>query len=308
LYQLEFESEIKINYHSTTPVIHKYDKQLFLDTSNLEIDKEELKKIKVWSPSMINMYLDCPYKFFLSMMMKNEKDEYNLGLLVHKTLQTIYRRGTFVTEEFLQSVDVEKVVDEIFSGHEIKSGEQIIDKDIVVLMVQKVLSFDRSYVPFEIFEVEYRAQELSLVVDGAIFKINGIIDRIDKKEKNFRIIDYKTGLTKNKVKDIEELFDGGKNNRPKAVLQILLYSLMLGQTYENFFITPRIYDLRSNLDDTYIYVGKNKIISIDNFLKQDIIYNLENFIRNFTNTTSIVVRYSSPCMACKFRNFCLRIF
>ncbi len=304
LYQLELESDLKINFHTQQPLSHKYDKQLFLDTSYIDIDKEEIKKIKVLTPSMINMYLDCPYKFFLSMMIKEEKDEYNLGLLVHKALQIIYKKGTLVTESFLDSVDVQNVVDNVFAVHEIKSGEQLIDKDVAVLMVQKVLTLDRQYVPFEIFDVEYRAPEFSLVVDGTIFQLSGIIDRIDKKDNNFRIIDYKTSLTKNTAKSLDELFDFGKNNRAKAVLQLLLYCLMFRQDHENNIITPHVYDMRSNLDNTHIYIGKNKILNFDAVLQQEFLSNIESFIRKMMSTTRVFINHGSLCQFCKFAGLC----
>lgn len=304
LYQLELESDLQINFHASQPLAHKYDKQLFLDTSYMDIDKEEIKKIKVLTPSMINMYLDCQYKFFLSMMMKEEKDEYNLGLLVHRALQIIYKKGTLVTENFLDSVDVQKVVDKVFSCHEIKSGEQLIDKDIAVLMVQKVLNLDKKYAPFEIFDVEYRAPEFSLVVDETIFQLNGIIDRIDKKDNVFRIIDYKTSLTKNTTKTLDELFEFGKNNRAKAVLQILLYSLMFKQNHENGIITPFIYDLRSNLDDIYVYVGKNKILDFDDSLRQALLANIEVFIEKMMNTNKVFINHGPLCQFCKFATLC----
>lgn len=304
LYQIELESDLQINFHTPQPISHKYDKQLFLDTSYMDIDKEEIKKIKVLTPSMINMYLDCPYKFFLSMMIKDEKDEYNLGLLVHKALQTIYKKGTLVTENFLNSVNVQNVVDNAFACHEIKSGEQLIDKDIAVLMVQKVLDIDKKHVPFEIFDVEYKTPTLSLDIDGTIFQLSGIIDRVDKKDNNFRIIDYKTSLTKNVAKNCDELFESGKNNRPKAVLQLLLYSLMFKQDHEKNIITPFVYDLRSNLDDTYIYIGKNKILDFDDMLQQELLADAKIFIEKMINTTRIFITNRPLCQFCKFAKVC----
>lgn len=304
LYQLEFESKIPINYHSGKSIVHNHDKQIFLDTSYLTIDNDELKKIKIWTPSMINTYLDCPYKFFLSMMIKNEKDEYNLGLLVHKTLQTIYKKGTIVTEDFIRSIDVKHIVDKIFCNHEINSGEQLIDKDVAVLMVQKVLDLDILYTPFEIFDVEYKTQALTIEIDEEIFHFNGVIDRIDKKDNHFRVVDYKTSITKNKTKSIEELFEIEKGNRPKAVLQLLLYSLMLDQEYPNALITPHIYDLRSNLDDTNIYLDKNKILNLDAELKNIVIDNLKNFFRQFIKKNTVLINHKSVCTFCKFANFC----
>jgi CRISPR/Cas system-associated exonuclease Cas4 (RecB family) len=195
-------------------------------------------------------------------------------------------------------------VDKVFSCHEIKSGEQLIDKDIAVLMVQKVLNLDKKYAPFEIFDVEYRAPEFSLVVDETIFQLNGIIDRIDKKDNVFRIIDYKTSLTKNTTKTLDELFEFGKNNRAKAVLQILIYSLMFKQNHENGIITPFIYDLRSNLDDIYIYVGKNKILDFDDSLRQALLANIEVFIEKMMNTNKVFINHGPLCHFCKFATLC----
>ena len=85
--------------------------------------------------------------------------------------------------------------------------------------VRAVLEADLRYTPFE-----YLAGEESLSLpfqlsDGRRIYIGGIIDRIDKKEGIYRIVDYKTGQAALKASTWDKLLDP----QYKAILQTLIY-------------------------------------------------------------------------------------
>ena len=79
---------------------------------------------------------------------------------------------------------------------------------------------------------------------------------------------------------------------------------MFKQNHENGIITPFIYDLRSNLDDTYVYVGKNKILDFDDSLRQAILANIKVFIEKMMNTNKVFINHGPLCQFCKFATLC----
>jgi hypothetical protein len=92
----------------------------------------------------------------------------------------------------------------------------------------------------------------------------GIIDRIDRVADTYRVIDYKTGTGTTDFKDIEQLFDASKNNRPHQILQVFIYALFYQSDNKDFRISPAIYYLRSVFKDFNPSVScqKNKIDDI----------------------------------------------
>ena len=53
----------------------------------------------------------------------------------------------------------------------------------------------------------------------------GSIDRVDRVNGIHRVIDYKTGTGATDFKEIGQLFDASKNNRPHQILQLFVYGL-----------------------------------------------------------------------------------
>lgn len=85
--------------------------------------------------------------------------------------------------------------------------------------------------------------------------IHGYIDRVDKKENDIRIVDYKTGNGKFGYRDkkvfssIPDLFDKEKENRPKEIFQVLMYSLLYQKQTDGNNIIPSIIFLRNIFDE-----------------------------------------------------------
>ena len=112
------------------------------------------------------------------------------------------------------------------------NGEQMIQFKLLVKFVKALLKNDSEYAPFDIIDLEMwvDAPRLFEAIDdqgqaNGRFRTGGIIDRIDLKGNEIRIIDYKTG-GKPDVCSLSSLFQN-KEKRQKYVLQIFLYSSLL---------------------------------------------------------------------------------
>ena len=99
----------------------------------------------------------------------------------------------------------------------------------------KTLEYDKSYAPFTYLDGE-RKIYADLDVAGVKVNLMGIIDRLDSKGGQVRIVDYKTGSIKlHGTRDsdsaiIDKIFDvslGG--NRPYSSFQMYLYAYLVAR-------------------------------------------------------------------------------
>ncbi len=86
---------------------------------------------------------------------------------------------------------------------------------------------------------------------GRIVSLKGIIDRVDEVRGNLRIIDYKTGKGILRYKNMEDLFDKELKDRPKAVMQVFMYSHLYLVDNPGKILEPGIYYLRNLFDSKF---------------------------------------------------------
>ncbi len=214
------------------------------------------------TPSALNTYLDCRLRFYYRYIAKIEeldevKDEVDpliFGNILHKTMEIIYSRlikekseNMVEAKDFalLREKYVDPAIEQGFKEHFTSTqatfefeGRNVIVREVVKKMTEKILSMDEQYAPFSIIGLEQRGSEgyqLNLEIDANDEKIEiglkGIIDRIDKKDEVVRVLDYKTGKDERHISSIASLFDRDDTYRNKAALQALFYALLY---YEKF--------------------------------------------------------------------------
>lgn len=145
-------------------------------------------------------------------------------------------------------------------------------------------------------------------------RLKAYVDRIDKKDKAVRIIDYKTGIGKPEFRSIEDLFDIALPDRPKAVMQVFMYAMMYNRLEGADAIVPGIYYLRSLFYDSFqwniLYRPEKKSEIVDDYLVFDTDFTLalkkclcEIFDEQipFTQTDQLHV-----CKYCSFASICKR--
>ncbi len=299
--QLKNETDLSINeYHFNQTLSLKKKKEITIekDPEVRQILKEFILENnsakRKFSPAAINLYIDCSLRFYFKYIanfkeqnaVEEEFSQSAFGQILHKALENIYsdikkEKNTNIIEK----ADIKKIYKKIpsYVNTAFKSiygktenykitGSQIIIQKVISNYVSTVLKKDESYTTFEIISVEDKDKfisDIEIITDGNKQKvrISGIIDRIDKKDGVYRVIDYKTGTQRNKFNSIEELFNSEKTNRAKHVLQTFIYLLTFKNSNieSNLKIKPAIFYVRNMKNKDYsssIFMKKNEMDEI----------------------------------------------
>ena len=193
-------------------------------------------------------------------------------------------------------------------------GQNVILFEIIQDYISKIVSIDEKNAPFEIIDLEgdnkdgYTKQ--IMINSDFCVNISGFIDRIDRKDGIVRILDYKTGGDKKKVRSVEALFSEDRRQRNDAAFQLFFYSLLYSSAKgNNETIEPGIINIREmnsdNFDSRLFFNGNKKINDVRNsldefeeFLKETIekIFNKEI---PFKQTKDL-----DTCKFCCYKNIC----
>lgn len=178
---------------------HQYARILFTPNSmektpNQQIVVEYSFLDKKLSNSKLKTYLTCKRKFYYSYILglkehtipKDIPQEYEVGDLVHKALQSLYsKKQSYYDAKELQR-DLENELDKLSSKSEFIRYQIAMQKKILEpFYEEEVKRFQEGY---EVFATE---KYIELEYDGLI--LYGVIDRIDIKENKLYVLDYKTG-------------------------------------------------------------------------------------------------------------------
>ena len=291
------------------------------------------------SASAINAYLDCPLRFYFSVVEEiREEDEVSeavesdrFGSILHKVMEVLYApfRGKLVTADLLKRIgeDASLLTDtiahafaeEFFKTEEARplTGQNFLIGEVIRKYVLQILRRDAKLTPFTYLESERRVNGLIRLSDGTDIRLKGFIDRVDEVRGATRIIDYKSGLGTNIFNDVEALFDKEEADRAKAVMQVFLYCWMYARLPENAgkALAPGIYYVRTLFADPFdpavyrrLERGKSAKAKVDDFS----VYaeSFEEALRHcldemfdpsipFTQTTN-----GKACAYCMFKSIC----
>ncbi len=287
--QLLVESGQKIEHYSLTaknqptPLMPKA-----IEKDEAAIGKlEEMSKL---SPSAINTYIRCKLAFYYQYIAHIKEPDSDPETIDNRMFGNIFHRAAYLIYKDItdHSPVIEKahiqaylsnrkllasVVDRAFEEEECKTnnGLQIINREVIIEYITKLLKIDQQLCPFSILAMEEEAKvytQLSFTTPsggalkgGALVSarllplararsapdkhynltIGGIIDRLDAVtdkqtgKRRIRVVDYKTGnKPSSAIKSIEEVFDP-KNIASKHsnyFLQAILYSLIVSGSKE----------------------------------------------------------------------------
>lgn len=249
---------------------------------------------KYLSASSLNALIKCPLYFYLNNLRKVSEEAKpaegikasDIGSIIHKALQTTYlRMGHYpihVTRQLLDAAMDEKEIEkhvlhaintEYYYGEETRRGKQLTDEelnqtpeaDMQSLMphmeatVLNVLRHDRIHAGtdgFDILEMEESHKVTVPLSDGSNVNLTYIIDRVDRKGDQVRIVDYKSGGYKEKAADMDKVFgkkEGGidPDGSAYSLFQLMLYSYLWMRDNPDKFtgtVLPLIYDLTEMAD------------------------------------------------------------
>lgn len=262
LTQVEYETGIpiirksvrmKINPKAKDPIVIEKD-DVVMRTLNKYTGEEV-----ILSPSALNTYIDCRLRFYFQNLQgirepEEREDEISprvLGNFLHRAMEFLYqgleaKKGSKWVDpgdfEWLNS-QVDRYLKEALGQELAKDRTHIVDysgtlrvvEEVVKIYIEEVLKQDKRWAPFEMVDQEWKiAHPVQLEVEGRklTIRLGGFIDRLDRKDGVYRIIDYKTGGDKKDLRSVQDLFSRDRTDRNKAALQTLLYAELLGKQLE----------------------------------------------------------------------------
>ena len=309
--QLLVESGQKIDHYSLTAK----NQPSPLMPKAIEKDETALSKLEEMSrlsPSAINTYIRCKLAFYYQYIAHIKEPDSDPETIDNRMFGNIFHRAAYLIYKDItdHSPVIEKahiqaylsnrkllasVVDRAFEEEECKTnnGLQIINREVIIEYITKLLKIDQQLCPFSILAMEEEAKvytqlSFTILLGGALVSsaptkqynltIGGIIDRLDAVtdkqtgKRRIRVVDYKTcNKPSSAIKSIEEVFDP-KNIASKHsnyFLQAILYSLIVSRSKEwnaaNDAVSPALLFIKqapANDYDPTLLIDKHPISDV----------------------------------------------
>ncbi len=357
--QLLVESGQKIDHYSLTAK----NQPSPLMPKPIEKDETALSKLDEMSrlsPSAINTYIRCKLAFYYQYIAHIKEPDSDPETIDNRMFGNIFHRAAYLIYKDItdHSPVIEKahiqaylsnrkllasVVDRAFEEEECKTnnGLQIINREVIIEYITKLLKIDQQLCPFSILAMEEEAKvytQLSFTIpsggalkEGALVSsaptkqynltIGGIIDRLDAVtdkqtgKRRIRVVDYKTGnKPSSAIKSIEEVFDP-KNIASKHsnyFLQAILYSLIVSRSKEwnaaNDAVSPALLFIKQAATNDY-----DPTLLIDKHPISDVTVYEEEFLTKLKETVADMYSPDAAftptddrkkCELCPYRMLC----
>lgn len=284
------------------------------------------------SASSFNDYIDCPLRFYLMHVEElaeeeevEESVEYAIfGSILHEIMQLIYDRykGTTVNASTLNEIGkndafltekLELAFAKLYHKQPDKpkplKGNNYLVGETLRNYIKQIVAIDARLAPFYYIDSEFPFNIPHQVNQELTVNFKGSIDRIDEIDGITRIIDYKSGRGDLNFKQLPQLFDSSKNNRPKPILQLFIYAFFYHHIQPDRTISPGIYFLRTSFQDF------SSTITCDNHPINDISLYFEEFETLFNEKITELFNRDIPfvqtenkknCEYCPFKDLCGR--
>ena len=357
--QLLVESGQKIDHYSLTAK----NQPTPLMPKPIEKDETALSKLEEMSrlsPSAINTSIRCKLAFYYQYIAHIKEPDSDPETIDNRMFGNIFHRAAYLIYKDItdHSPVIEKahiqaylsnrkllasVVDRAFEEEECKTnnGLQIINREVIIEYITKLLKIDQQLCPFSILAMEEEAKvytQLSFTTPsggalkgGALVSsapdkhynltIGGIIDRLDvvtdkqTGKRRIRVVDYKTGnKPSSAIKSIEEVFDP-KNIASKHsnyFLQAILYSLIVSRSKEwnaaNDAVSPALLFIKQAATNDY-----DPTLCIDKHPISDVTVYEEEFLTKLKETVADMYSPDAAftptddrkkCELCPYRMLC----
>ena len=289
------------------------------------------------SPTAFYQYVECPLRFYFRHVaglkpveeIAEEIDLPMFGTILHRAMELLYMPllgdpspqrtiaslpGTPAVKEAVVRAVNEEYLQDPKATEEEYGGSVLLVRDVVRKYIDScILPYDASQRGYAVERleapVEYR---VPLERDGRVRSVGfaGKADRIDRlSDGALRVVDYKTGKPHNCFRDVAALFSSVAAERSPAVLQTLLYAMMLSQS-ENCDVQPALYYVRSMQDERFsplLVEGDRPVLRFSDYR--------ESLNGHLQKTLSELFDFSKPfeqcedrsvCAYCDFREICRR--
>ncbi|MFW2591649.1 PD-(D/E)XK nuclease family protein [Aliarcobacter butzleri] len=244
------------------------------------ISKIDLTKF-IWSATSFKNFLECKRRFYLQYILKINEHTislkpkgYELGDIIHSILEDYY------------SKDNKNSIEELFLKY--KSSNPFLTLDLEVWK-KKLLNF------YEFDKQRLKNREIIMIekefnCSFNNINIKGIIDRVDKFEDNYEVIDYKTSSTLS--------VDTLKTYEKSVDFQLEFYHIVLQQLFKNSNIKAFYYDLNECLLKEEIAIQEKLELLSSKF---DELKELSKNEINFSKCED-----KSNCLYCAYKIICNR--
>ncbi|WP_419673184.1 PD-(D/E)XK nuclease family protein [Aliarcobacter butzleri] len=244
------------------------------------ISKIDLTKF-IWSATSFKNFLECKRRFYLQYILKINEHTislkpkgYELGDIIHSILEDYY------------SKDNKNSIEELFLKY--KSSNPFLTLDLEVWK-KKLLNF------YEFDKQRLKNREIIMIekefnCSFNNINIKGIIDRVDKFEDNYEVIDYKTSSTLS--------VDTLKTYEKSVDFQLEFYHIALQQLFKNPNIKAFYYDLNECLLKEEIAIQEKLELLSSKF---DELKELSKNEINFSKCED-----KSNCLYCAYKIICNR--
>ena len=350
--QLLVESGQKINHYSLTAKNHPtplMPKPIQKDETVLS----KLQQISQPSPSALNTYIRCPLAFYYQYIAHIQEphpdpetiDNRQFGNIFHRAAYLIYKditdRSPLIEKAHIQAylsnrTLLANVVDRAFQAEQCtaNNGLQIINREVIIQYITKLLKIDQQLCPFSILAMEEEAKvytqlsfttppphHLTTSPSHHHLTIGGIIDRLDvltdkqTGKPRIRVVDYKTGnQPSSPIKNIDEIFDPNniRTKHSNYYLQAILYSLIVSRSKRwnpaNHPVSPALLFIKqapANHYDPTLLIDKHPI--------GDVTVYEEEFLAKLKHTLADIYSPDTPftptddrkkCELCPYRMLC----
>ena len=285
-----------------------------------------------FSPSALNTYRNCPFKFYLKYVvgikevpkLSEDLDSAQFGIVVHDTLEHLYRTylnrplSVVMIEEMrtrAETVLLEQFRAQVTADTHIL-GKNLLALEVARMYVARVLNHDQAtieegMIPTVLHLETQLGDQLTLNLGDRTVnvRLKGKADRIDRlSDGNVRLIDYKTGSFTNKTTTIKSK-DALRSSNADNAFQLLVYSLMYSSEHgTDQPIVPTLFFLRSNQVEFPVMVEENKVkltpaemLEFGNSELSDILSEMFDLDMDFVQTEQ-----KSVCEYCDFKALCQR--
>ncbi len=252
------------------------------------------------SPSYINVYIDCPLRFYYEKIQKlkaPKQDEDKIPL----AFGNLFHNAAQIMEESNSVKSPEKCVEEAFENMgEEKELLKELHKDMVVSYIQDLSEYDKANKNRQFKEAEKEVCK-QITLNGRTLRLGGRIDRIDISDKGMVLCDYKTGGSDEEMKLVEELFVSFSKPRAKYLFQIMFYAWLLWEGKDIEYEIIYVHKLKSMQyrSKTYVYNAK-KHQDFDRLMREK----LEELFSVEEDSAWNMAKGEAACTYCDYKDLC----
>ena len=355
--QIMAESGISIRQRSiTTTQSTKISslRNIQKDSNIMSIMNARLEE-KTISPTELVTYLRCQQKYYYLYVLglrtdndlePDEMDNISFGLVFHEAAKRLYSKicdsSGVVHAEAIDIVKkgnqllIERCIDEAFRKEVFNitdesstykpqyTGLQLINRRVLIRMLNDLLDYDRHFTPITIIGLEDSARvygKIPVEINGEMKTVNigGIIDRLDMiniggGRKIIRVVDYKTGHSlPGKMTSVSDVFlHDTIEKHSDYYFQTMMYSILVRHSRrlnpnQEQVATALFYAQKIRQADysPYLQIDGEDIMNIA-LHEQDFLLELRTLIAEINNPEIPFAPNGSArsCEFCDFQNLC----